>query len=216
MSLERARDWIRRLGGWLFNGRHLWGGPVGVFAAVGLCALLPWGSEIRIRYAGLFLELAGIVTVAVGLQETRTLFNRSTFLRSVAAWVGSFPRWRVEQTIVTGAANIQLEGVNADAHGAAMLSPNATIEERLAHLQAQVQILGQLAFEMRMQFDAKFKTQEKVLDAERRERNDGDAGLHKLIDEAVAGGLTLEAMGLVWLVAGLVLSTASTEIAKLF
>ena len=65
------------------------------------------------------------------------------------------------------------------------------------------------------EFESEITAQKKALDEERRERNREDAGIRELIDQAVAGGLTLEAMGLVWLVVGLLLSTTSTEMAKL-
>jgi len=155
------------------------------------------------------------VTVAFGLQEIRALFKKPTFREAVATWLQSFPRWEVERRIFAGTGHMKTGGVTASGHGMARPPPNASIEQRVAALEANVQSVSNLVHATRNEFESEITAQKKALDEERRERNREDAGIRELIDQAVAGGLTLEAMGLVWLVVGLLLSTTSTEMAKL-
>jgi hypothetical protein len=54
-----------------------------------------------------------------------------------------------------------------------------------------------------------------TLGAARRERELGDEKNSKLVQEAAAGGLYLETMGVLWLLCGIIFATASNEIAKL-
>jgi hypothetical protein len=51
---------------------------------------------------------------------------------------------------------------------------------------------------------------------ERLLREKEDEETRKKLDLSQTGGLSISAMGLVWLVSGVIMSTASTEIAKFF
>jgi hypothetical protein len=54
------------------------------------------------------------------------------------------------------------------------------------------------------------------LDEERRIRKEEDKETRRKLALSQTGGLSISAMGLVWLFWGIILSTASTEIAKWF
>jgi hypothetical protein len=61
---------------WLGEGRTVWVTILVVATALGLTYLLAGNLEARIRNWGLILQLMGIVSVAVGVQETLELFGR--------------------------------------------------------------------------------------------------------------------------------------------
>src|SRR6476619_4965178 len=49
-------------------------------------------SENSIRYAGLALQISGIVTVMWGIRETRKLFGLPSMFKDVNQWIRDFPR----------------------------------------------------------------------------------------------------------------------------
>ena len=59
------------------------------------------------------------------------------------------------------------------------------------------------------------RTRSRELELERSERAAEDEKTQRLLEEAAAGGLCLESIGVFWLVLGVVLATASSEIVKL-
>lgn len=194
---------------------------IGVPIAVALAMwpvwrLLSLNTEQYARYVGGLLELAGICTVALGLRDTRSLFERPSFRKTIGNWFRSIPRWREQHSVHVGTGIMTLQPMAAQAYGTVTAPPNATTEQRISALESEVKNLSGRIQATRTEIDERIAEQKNALAAEQRERQEQVEGTRKLIDEAVAGGLVFEAMGLVWLVLGLLLATSSSELAKLF
>src|SRR5262245_27008713 len=119
-------------------GAPLWwmiGVPIAVIGAALFC---PAALEPRVRWAGLVLQLAGLSTVAWGLRETRKRFGKPSFLTEL--WAAR-PRWRRDINIVVGAGNINLEGARVDAVGTVGFPPDATLEQKVAAIQSNLENL---------------------------------------------------------------------------
>jgi hypothetical protein len=56
---------------------------------------IPVSLDDRVRYGGLLFELLGIGTVAYGLSDKSSLFNRQGILDECRAWWSRRPRWGV-------------------------------------------------------------------------------------------------------------------------
>lgn len=89
-------SWFKRIGAWLATPKLLWIATAIVVLA-GIVALRPGTSEPVIRWTGLILQLLGIATVILGIEQTRRLFNHPTlfewrenglrnFLRTDGPW----------------------------------------------------------------------------------------------------------------------------------
>lgn len=215
-AFSQLRSWTRRLGTWLLKPWPVWLGLAALAALYIVCAQLSCAAEVRMRYTGMLLELMGIWTVARGLQQTRNLFKKPSLRAALTSWLSAFPRWRTNTGILAGTAHMSLEGMRAQLSFTVGPPLNATIEQRVAALETNLQNVNGAFHASRREFEEKIATQETELKREQRERVEADGKLSKLLQEGIAGGLEIERLGLVLFILGLLFSTASTELARLF
>jgi hypothetical protein len=209
-------DWLKRVGQWLWRGRLLCGAVSSLLLVPAACALIIEDRELQIRYSGLAFELLGLLLVIRGIRETRTLFKKPSLRRFAAAWLRSWPSWRVAAHVRVGVGHAAVGDMTASLRGTAEISADATLEQKVEALRLQMKVLTDDVATVRADHERRLSAQQDELANEKRARADGDAAIRVLIDESIAGGLHLEAIGVVWLLLGIVLSTASTEVAKLF
>jgi hypothetical protein len=214
--LQRLPTYLLQLARYVSGPLVVWGTAVVILGVIAWRAFWPSDWEVTLRYTGLVFEWMGVMTVAWGLKQSRRLFKRQSFMQEIVDHYAAFPKWRVKSVVGHLSARAALAGGTALGFLSARISKDAPIEQRLDALETHVETLSNLVHAARHDVENKFRTQKGALDEERRERTTGDTSIRKLIDEAVAGGLTLEVTGVVWLVLGLVLANASTELAKLF
>ena len=164
----------------------------------------------------MLLELMGLATVAFGIRETRSLFGRPSLPTIGRNWLARFPKFRIDVRIHVASGAIAAGGASASAFGTSGPSPTATLEERVAILEKNVNQAHVLIHEMQRKVDREAQLRQNELNAEKREREDGDSKNKQLVEEAAAGGHYLETTGAFWLAIGITLATASNEFAKLF
>lgn len=157
----------------------------------------------------------GLVTVALGIRETRSLFNRPDLIYVGRAWLKSFPSFRQNVRVIVGSGGITLGGVSSSAFGTSGAAPTATLEERVAILEKNINQAHLLIHETRRKIDQEAEQRQSDIKAVKRDIQDGDSKNKQLLEEAAAGGLYLETTGAFWLAFGITLATASNEIAKL-
>jgi len=169
------------------------------------------------RYAGLALQLLGVATVIRGLRDRGRLFDKPPLLVSAKAWLGNFPTFSPKS-------------VTLSASGLAMTSASGTlsvdvwrayrdedaIEQRFIALAQNLDTvreeLSQTATRLADQVGS-------VQEALRGEQSSREAEIQRLSRKLVdlgAGGLHVELVGVVWLVAGIVLATVPAELALFF
>src|SRR5437667_8686900 len=215
--IMRLSRWGARLAAWLYEARMLCL-VVLVVPTVALLisfALFPvW--ETRLRIAGLFLQLFGIAVVVWGLRETGRLFGRPNPMQYTVAWFKRFPRFNVEGVIIVGSGATLQSAAMTSAVGTVSVRENATVEERVTELEAaQKHFIAQMR-EIQGHYEQEIRIVRSELESERRERAVHDEKTQKRLEEASAGGLHLEWAGVFWLLLGLVLATAPTEIIRFF
>jgi hypothetical protein len=96
------------------------------------------------------------------------------------------------------------------------LPPTASLEERIVALEQAQRQQSDLIADVRECIDKEAQVRASELESERRERAVVDSKIRGLLEEASAGGLHVERIGVFWLFLGLIFGTASTEIAKFF
>jgi hypothetical protein len=209
----RVWSWFKRVGRWLATPRLFWVSSAIVVVA-GIVALRPGTSEPVIRWTGLILQLLGIGTVIIGIEQTRRLFDHPTLLNMVAEWLKQFPRYRQSVVISVGAGAIAAATAKARGYVTSSPPPKANIDERVASLESNIGHLNKRIDDVYTELDSSIREQTAVLDKEHQDRVAQDSRIASKLETLGTGGLHISAVGALWLVIGVILGTASTEIAR--
>jgi hypothetical protein len=201
---------------WLLEPAPVWIACVVVLVVLLMCTYLAPSREVGIRYAGLTLELAGIATVAVGLRDKWHTFDRPSAKDLVIAWWKRMPGFSPRTYVHVGSANITLGGLSAQAYGWHGAAPNSPVEQRIDALERNVEALQRLVVEARTEIRQQADQLNSKISAEERARRDADQALHARLEEFGVGGMHVEAIGLFWLVSGLILGSLPAELARLW
>jgi len=198
---------------WVLKARRLVDliGVVGIVVTAVIAFLLPGGVDDRVRYAGLILQLLGIVTVAFGLHTRRRLFNRPGFMDELHALKAQFPWPRRTQPIAVGAAAIVEASLTFKITAR---RAGDSVEDRLAALEEDLKTLRGEQAETSKELQQERTKRSEALSLERQSREAALREIETRLDTLGAGGLHLERTGLVWLFLGVLLGTIPSEIAK--
>lgn len=210
---KRLTNWIARIFVWIGEAKQTW---VALFT-IPLVFFIWWfalsGWELRIRFTGMSLELLGLSTVALGIRETGKRFSQPGLVEIARKWFGSFPKFRRDVRNVTGTGHLNLGGqASVSGRGFVSLPTTASLEERVAFLETGLGRSFDLIHETQQRITKESHKFSSALDTARRDLESGDDKNAKLIQEAMAGGLYLEATGVLWLFFGILFATVSNEI----
>ena len=215
--IMRLSRWVARFAAWLYEARMLCLVVLVVPTVAFLIsfALFPvW--ETRLRIAGLFLQLFGIAVVVWGLSETGRLFSRPNPMQYTVEWFKRFPRFDAEGRIFASLGATVQGAAMVSAVGTVSVRATATLEERVAALEAAQNYFIEQVREIQGHYEQEIRIVRNELESERRERAVQDEKTQKRLEEVSAGGLHLEWAGVFWLLLGLVLATAPAEIIRFF
>ena len=211
--MNKLWSWLKALWNWLSELRHFWL----AFAVTGIAffiSLKPGTAEPVIRLSGLVLQLLGVGTVAWGISETRALFGRPSLFAVAKNWLCRFPPFH--SRVVSGTVNITLGGDTMSGRGYGMdnAGPNATPEARIEVLEKNILRVNERIDQTQREMDAEFRNTGAALKREEQARAAEDQAIHHKLEISETGGIHVTAMGVLWLLVGITLSTASSEIAK--
>jgi acetylornithine deacetylase/succinyl-diaminopimelate desuccinylase-like protein len=197
-----------------------------VLLLAGLVALLASTIEGRIRTAGGFLQIAGLLTVAVGISTVRREFGLPGTLSEITTEVWGCLRatglrlWRTfghrsAKVLVAGSASFAVAATGR-AHVKVRSAPDATTDQRLTTLENNVDHLEDAAWKLREDLEQEVEQRKQAIATESKIREDAGRALHERLSDVAVGGIRLQTVGLVWLFLGILLATWSQEFARLF
>jgi hypothetical protein len=165
----------------------------------------PSNPETIARHSGILLQLAGLITVAIGIHQTRHRFGRPTYRAGIKRWLADLKNAALLPPI-TGSGHVTGD-LRAHASGSATVSATltratSTLEERLEDLEGVVDDLKKRLSESIRDNSQAMQAIREALAGEKADRERSNADLRSLLEEQSAGGLHLELMGLVWLLFG--------------
>lgn len=195
---------------WTFEGRHFWLPIFAPFVVWVLVSLAFSCREQQIRLTGMFLQLLGVVTVALRLWAAQRQFPGQT----LAQWLQRRPRFRVQHQVLAAAA-ISVGADIMTARGRVGPGPQSTLADRVAMLESSYTHLfdevGALGGELRKRTD-EFSS---GLRTETAAREQGDRRTEEQLRRMAVGALHLDFWGVLYFLFGIVGGTASAEIATL-
>ena len=95
-------------------------------------------------------------------------------------------------------------------------SPNATIEDRVRVLESNIDSMEHITSELREQITQINREKNEDILSEQQKREGEIAGIEIKLEVAETAGEYFSLIGLVWLFIGLIMSTASVELSRLF
>lgn len=174
------------------------------------------GTEPAYRICGGILQILGVGSVFWGVYQTRKSFGQdggwSSFIQRLSKW----PRWQPPTIgMAMGAAIAAATG-----SGRAVLlkgfPEGASADERLDLLLSWVNESIQDVDRVRAEVDQARNELRKDIESERSIRAGEDARVMKTFEGISTGGLSLTVAATVWIIAGLVFTTFSTELAGIY
>jgi len=186
----------------------------GVIFLASFISLRPYTPEHVIRLTGLLLQLLGIGTVIWGISETRALFKRPSFAAKIKSWFKRFPLLRRDVVISAGPATLAIAGGAASISITVEPRPNPTIETRVEAIEKNLTLIYERISSIEKEMD-EFRKAAEALINEEKARQTVDRGINEKLESAGTGGIHISAIGALWLFVGVILSTASIEIADL-
>jgi hypothetical protein len=184
---------------------------IGLLAACLLFCLVLRESESNIRLTGGLLQLLGLGTVVWGIHDTRKLFGLPPVLSKFREWLRKRPGQPVIVQL-SGVAAVGSTGRFASTGAPSSLGPNASIEDRLAALEHNQMFIQHQFHALRERDDTIERDLKTSMDTERTERRNATFEVQSKLSAFATGGIYLSTMGTIWILAGTMLSTASTEI----
>ena len=203
--------WARSCIRWLVRGTVFWLGPLVTVVVLLICIGFRQ-FEPTIRLTGLILQLMGVFTVGLGLEQTRRLFGVPSLPRSASDWLRSVPIPRKPRV------------VNLSAHSAGSTTmfgrlslrqrarEGASVEERVRVLEQNSAALEGRVDELESQHDRAERDRQAAIGVERSERERQIGDLARKLEATEVGGLYTSLWGLLCVTAGLLLATFSHEI----
>ena len=92
-SMRRTITWLKQVAKWLARLRIVAVAFAPVFATFIYLLLFSW-TEPHIRWAGLGLQLAGVLSVACGVASTRKQFGHPSTIDRAMTFIREWPRYR--------------------------------------------------------------------------------------------------------------------------
>ena len=177
---------------------------------------VPGGAGFRVRLAGLGLTIAGVGLVVRGIVDTQRLFGRPTLRSRVKGWALRLPRILNPPPIdlaasVTASAHVTATLGGVEARGT-VGAPS--VEQRLSAAEADISRARREIEQLRTQHSTQIVALHSSYHLESTARAEADARLERKLEEFSVGGIDTELMGVVWFVAGEVLTTLTDEVAR--
>jgi hypothetical protein len=198
---------------WLAEVRYAWYSMAVIGVAL-IISLLLYPTEPVIRLTGLVLQLLGIGTVIWGISETRALFGHPSFASKMKAWLSRFPLLRRNVVLKVDSASHIIVSGNVRAFQAHRAT-NPTTEARLDSLERNVTLIHERIGQTQKEMDEGLHKITESVKREEQVRQAEDNAIRMKLEATGTGGVHISAIGASWLFVGIILSTATTEIASL-
>lgn len=173
-----------------------------------------------VRYAGIGLELVGLLLIGLDIRDRR----KSTNQQSIGQWVAALARRVVEHLPLrkTHSATASLSATGTMSTVGKSLTPRwnvkaktPTLEDRITGLEERMGRIEERAAGLESDLRREAEERRKAVDAERQAREATEEIVQQLVVRLTAGNLWYERIGVGLFFFGLMLTNLSEEIAGL-
>lgn len=174
----------------------------------------PTGADLRLRIWAMVLQLVGVVTVWADLTGAANAFKRDGIFKRTKSWLRALCG-----VPVTLSANMtgSFPGLTVSVRASQRIpaKPDATIDERVATLEANAAYMDVEIAGAYSHTDKKTSELQEKINQESQTRTHEHAVLKKSLEDLAVGNYAVLLFGVVWLGAGVCLSSLAPEIVKI-
>jgi len=185
-----------------------------VITAAIILGFVTWSSEASIRSAGYGLQFIGMLFAIRGLLGIRAHFGQPLLRELLFNWFKRFPKWKRNVVISVGTAHIGLSGMRARAEVWSPDNPDLSIEERVERIIRNLERIrieqGTHATLIDDLKDSHEKHKKKITE----QTKEMEENIRTELESLHTSDLITSLVGLVWLTAGITMSTMSQELYK--
>lgn len=183
-----------------------------IFAVVYGATVLFGAGERTIRLTGMVLQIGGFIMAMYQLLETRKHLNLPFLWQGFVSYLHNFPKLnrRVELT-----ANIEPISSSISMGYAILRNPNAKLKERIGRIERDVDTLSERIRSLEQNTSAEISNAKRELLEKNRKLEESLQHVEGRFANLIGGGTALEIVGVVYFIIGLILASASPEIARL-
>ena len=213
MSNKRLSNWIKKTWDWFAEGKIVFMAIFVIFAIV-IWVLATGSSEPKIRTAGYFLQLIGMIFAIRGLLFIREHFGQPLLRSLFVDWLKRFPKWKNNIVIGAGAAMASASGMKARAEVWTKDNPSLAIEERIAGIVRNLEQIRNEQSTNSIAIDELKDSHEKHKRELENERKMLEERIQSDLESLHTSDLLTSLVGLVWLTVGITFSTLAPELNK--
>lgn len=213
--MHLVANYLLRLGRWVGSLWRLWV-ALGIPLAFFLLVYFAGPTEPLLRIGGVFFELLGLLTVAMGLRDTRNFFGLPSLVERASGALKAFPKLRQKEILGASVGSVGMSGAAGEM--VAWHNPptdDQSVEARLKAAEQNLINVSNRLSDTRRLVNVEIAERKQALQSEAVARGAADLQIREQLKMAHTGGLDLSATGALWLAIGLVLSTAPGEILHL-
>lgn len=206
MRLGTVAEWRS----WVARGRHLWGSMF-----LGVLGVVIWrlsdGTGDDLRRLGLLYQVVGSVVVLADILDAMRRHGVKPPQVRLARYFRDVPCIsRGASVTITGqsAVSIAFAGRGRASGG---LAQNASVEQRLAHIEGRLSSMAGQIDQVADQVEAEAVARKAALAAEAEARAASAASVARAIRQIEVGSIELSLFGLLWLLIGTFMTTATPE-----
>jgi hypothetical protein len=205
----------KRFWAWLSKARPFWTWLLVALFIIWLSWVFPnhWikrEAVDRIKWCGMLFQLAGLVTVFRGLDESRSIFAKGRLWTPLLEWLKEFRSAFRKGSAMSAAASFS--GVAAmSAAGTVRVAVSETLEDRLRRLEEQFE---KIEAEMTRKINELSEQTKQLIKDEVGARAAGDNSIKQTMENAIIGGINLEVGGAAFLFLGILLTSIPEDVER--
>ena len=213
LSIHQLQLWIKSVWHWLAEGKLIFMCILVIASAI-ILGFVTWSSEVSIRSAGYVLQFIGMLFAIRGLLGIRAHFGQPLLRELFFNWLKRFPKWKRNVVIGVGAGHMGLAGMKARVEVWSPDDPSLPIDERIEKI---INNLDRIKIEQgahaKLIDDLKDSHEEHKKKTKEQTRKI-EENIRTELESLHTSDLIISLVGLVWLTAGITMSTMSQELYK--
>ena len=213
MKLNRLFRWITDIWHWLAEGKIVFM-CILVLIAAGTLGLVVWRSETSIRSAGYVLQVLGMIFAIRGLLGIRAHFGQPLLRQLFVNWLKRFPKWKKNFIVGAGAAQAAVPRMKARGEVWTPDNQDQPIEKRIEGIVKNLERIRKEQGEHTKSIEELRDSHEEHKKKVAEDNKNMEVKIRSDLESLHTSDLITSLVGLVWLTAGISMSTMAPELSK--